>query len=219
MKQPTLKLVVKCGLSHLLRRHIARLKDLCPFRQELGDLHLLAGEPPAGAVGEFQMLVSLCPLFSQLFLQKELTVFYLGFVFGVPEKKIVDHVQQRTALAAGFHETDDAHKILSAEHLVQQAAHQVQVLVIDLDEDRAAFVKEFPRQKQAVAKVGKVGVDAELLGVPVGLDLLLLVGEVFVFVLDVPPVDAGLEVAGVLDAVGRVDVDHLHLAGHALFDE
>jgi hypothetical protein len=28
--------------------------------------------------------------------------------------------------------------------------------------------------------------------------------------------DEGLEVAAVLDAVGRVDVDHLHLPGHAL---
>ena len=35
-------------------------------------------------------------------------------------------------------------------------------------------------------------------------------------VLDVALVDEGLEVAAVLDAVGRVDVDHLHLPGHAL---
>ena len=35
-------------------------------------------------------------------------------------------------------------------------------------------------------------------------------------VLDVALVDEGLEVGAVLDAVGRVDVDHLHLARHAL---
>ena len=34
-------------------------------------------------------------------------------------------------------------------------------------------------------------------------------------VLHVALVDEGLEVGAVLDAVGRVDADHLYLAGHA----
>ena len=42
-------------------------------------------------------------------------------------------------------------------------------------------------------------------------------GQVFILaVLHVALVDERLEVGAVLDAVGRVDVDHLHLAGHAL---
>jgi hypothetical protein len=62
----------------------------------------------------------------------------------------------------------------------------VQVLVVDLDEDGAALGEEFSRQKQTVAQVGEIRVDAQCPGVAVGLDLLRLVGKVFVFVLDVP---------------------------------
>ncbi len=59
--------------------------------------------------------------------------------------------------------------------------------------------------------------DAQLPGVAEGLDHFRFLGQVFVLaVLDVALVDEGLEVGAVLDAVGRVDVDHLHLAGHAL---
>jgi len=95
----------------------------------------------------------------------------------------------------------------------------VQVLVVDLDEDGAAFGEKFPAQKQPVAQVGQVRVNAERPGVAVGFDLLRLVGDVFVLVLHVAAVNAGLEVAGVPDAVGRVYVDHLHLARHALLDQ
>jgi hypothetical protein len=49
--------------------------------------------------------------------------------------------------------------------------------------------------------------------------MLRFAGEVFVFVLHVAAADFGLEVAGVFDAVGRVHVDHLHLARHALLDQ
>jgi hypothetical protein len=95
----------------------------------------------------------------------------------------------------------------------------VQVLVVDLHEDGAAFGEQFPRQKEPIAQVGQVGVDAQLPGVAIRLDLLWLVGEVFVFVFDIAAVKARLEVGGVFDAVGRVEVDHLYLACHALFDQ
>jgi len=63
-------------------------------------------------------------------------------------------------------------------------------------------------------------VDAQLPGIPKGLDHLGLGGQIFVLaVLDVALVDEGLEVAAVFDAVGRVDVDHLHLPGHAFLGE
>ena len=59
--------------------------------------------------------------------------------------------------------------------------------------------------------------DAQLPGVPEGLDHLGFLGQVgVVAVLHVALADEGLEVAAVLDAVGRVDVDHLHPAGQAL---
>ncbi len=58
--------------------------------------------------------------------------------------------------------------------------------------------------------------DAQLPRIAEGLDHLRLLRQVFVLaVLDVALVDEGLEVAAVLDAVGRVEIDHLHLACHA----
>ncbi|MDW8012704.1 MAG: hypothetical protein RMJ47_06950 [Bacteroidota bacterium] len=56
----------------------------------------------------------------------------------------------------------------------------MQVLVVDLHEDRAALGEEFACQEQPIAQVGEVGMDAEPPGVAVGFDLLRLVGEVFV---------------------------------------
>ncbi|ERS91502.1 hypothetical protein Q671_04060 [Halomonas sp. PBN3] len=59
--------------------------------------------------------------------------------------------------------------------------------------------------------------NAQLPGIPEGLDHLWLLGQVLVLaILDVPLVRERLEVGAVLDAVGRVDIDHLHLPGHAL---
>ena len=49
------------------------------------------------------------------------------------------------------------------------------------------------------------------------LDHFRFLRQVFVLaVFDVALVDEGLEVGAVADAVGRIDVDHLHLPGHAL---
>jgi hypothetical protein len=86
-----------------------------------------------------------------------------------------------------------------------------------LHKDAAAFGKQFAGQQQPVTQVGKVGVDAQLPGVAKSPDLLRLGGEVVVLaVLDVALVDKGLEVGAVADAVGRVEIDHLHLACHTL---
>jgi len=49
-------------------------------------------------------------------------------------------------------------------------------------------------------------------------DHLWFLGEVFVLaVLDLSLVYKWLEIRTVLDAIWRVDIDHLHLASHALF--
>ena len=59
--------------------------------------------------------------------------------------------------------------------------------------------------------------DAQLPGVPEGLDHLGFLGQILILsILDRTLTDEGLKVAAVLDAVGRVDVDHLHPAGQAL---
>ena len=63
----------------------------------------------------------------------------------------------------------------------------------------------------------QIGMNPQLPGIPKGPDLLRLMGQILILaVLDIPLIHKGLEIAAVLDAVGRVDVDHLHLPGHAL---
>ncbi len=114
-------------------------------------------------------------------------------------------------------EGDQAHEVLAPEHLVHHAAHEVHVLVADLHEDAAALGEELARDRQAVAQVGEVRVDAELPGVAERLDLLGLAGRVLgLAVLHVALARAHLPVAAELDAVGRVHVDHLDLALEAL---
>ena len=88
------------------------------------------------------------------------------------------------------------------------------IFVGDLDEAGAGFVEEVAGEEEAVAEIGEVGVDAEFPGVAEGADHFWFLSEVFVLaVFDVAAIDEGLEIGAVADAVGRVDVDHLDLAG------
>ena len=60
--------------------------------------------------------------------------------------------------------------------------------------------------------------NAQFPGVPKGLNHLWLLRQIFIFlILHIPLVHKGLEVGAVLDAIGRINVHHLHLSGHALF--
>ena len=81
-------------------------------------------------------------------------------------------------------------------------------------------MEEIAGEEETVAEIGEVGVDAEFPGVAEGANHFGFLGEVFVLaVFDVAAIDEGLEIGAVADAVGRVDVDHLDLAGHAFFFE
>jgi hypothetical protein len=88
----------------------------------------------------------------------------------------------------------------------------MQILIADLHEDAAGIGEEFAGHRQAVAQVGEVRVDAERPGVAVRLDHFRFAGEVLFTVLHVTLAELRLEVRGELDAVGRVEIDHLHLA-------
>ena len=91
------------------------------------------------------------------------------------------------------------------------------VLVADLDEARARLGQQLARDEQPVAQVGQVGVDPEFPGVAERLDLLGLARSVLeLAVLDVAIARGHLPVRAELDAVGRVDVDHLDLAAQLL---
>src|SRR5579862_1894716 len=94
------------------------------------------------------------------------------------------------------------------------------IFVRNLDEDGAGFVEEVAGEEEAVAEIGEVGMDAEFPGIAEGADHFGFLGEVFVLaVLDVAAIDEGLEIGAVANAVGRVDINHLDLAGHAFFFE
>ena len=110
-----------------------------------------------------------------------------------------------------------SHKIRAPEHLIHEAADEVDVFVGDLDEAGAGLVEEFAGGEEAVAEVGEVGVDAEFPGVAEGFDLFGFAGEgVVIAVLDGAVVEVDLPVGAVFDAVGGIDVAALDLAGHAL---
>ena len=91
------------------------------------------------------------------------------------------------------------------------------ILVANLNKDRAALGQQVARYGQAVTQVGQVGVDAVAPGVAKGLHLLRLAGDVLgLAVLHGVTSGGPLEVGVELDAVGRVDIDALHLAAQAL---
>ena len=91
------------------------------------------------------------------------------------------------------------------------------IFIADLHEDGAGIGEEIAGDGEAVAEIGEVAVDAVAPGVAEGFDLLRLAGDVVgVAVLHVAAGGGPLEVAVELDAVGRVEVDALHLAAQAL---
>ncbi len=94
----------------------------------------------------------------------------------------------------------------------------VHVLVADLDKNTAGFGQQFAGEQEPVAQVGEVGVNAEFPRIAERAYLFRLGGQVVVLaVLHVAFVDERLEVGAVFDPIGRVHVDHLHLARHAFF--
>ena len=91
------------------------------------------------------------------------------------------------------------------------------IFVPYLYEDRSALRQQIAGHSQTVAQVGEVGVDAVAPSVTKCFDLLRFAGDVVG--LAVAYVTAGggpLEVGVEFDAVGRVDVDALHLAAQSL---
>jgi hypothetical protein len=92
----------------------------------------------------------------------------------------------------------------------------VHILIADLHEDRAGLGEQIAGDGQPVAQVGEVAVDAVAPGVAERFDLLRLARDVVgLAVLHVAAGGGPLEVAVELDAVGRVEVDALHLAAQA----
>src|SRR5207253_95250 len=95
-------------------------------------------------------------------------------VLGVPEDEVTDAGQTGGAERRCLSKRDQAHEVLAAEDLVHYGAYEVDVLVPDLDEDRAALGQQLLRHVEPVAQVREIRVDPELPRVAEGLDLLNL---------------------------------------------
>ena len=109
------------------------------------------------------------------------------------------------------------HEVLVSKHLIHHRPDAMHILIADLHEDGAGVGEQIAGDGEPVAQVGEVAVDAVAPGVAEGFDLLRLAGDVVgVAVLHVAAGGGPLEVAVELDAVGRVEVDALHLAAQAL---
>ena len=109
-------------------------------------------------------------------------------------------------------------KILTPKNLVHQAPDEMHIFIADLHEYGAGFSEKFAGCNQAIAQIGKVGMDTELPGIAESADLFGLAGDIFgatfahtVFA------RADLPIGTKSDAVGRVNVDHLHAAFETLF--
>ena len=90
------------------------------------------------------------------------------------------------------------------------------ILIPDLHKDRAGIRQQIPRHGQPIPQISQVGMNPVPPGIPECLDLLRLPGDVVgVAVLHVPAGGGPLEVGVELDAVGRVEVDALHLAAQS----
>ena len=108
-------------------------------------------------------------------------------------------------------------EIVFPKHLIHHRPDAMDILIADLHEDGAGLGEQIAGDGEPVAQVGEVAVDAVAPGVAEGFDLLRLAGDVVgLAVLHVAAGRGPLEVAVELDAVGRVEVDALHLAAQAL---
>ena len=105
------------------------------------------------------------------------------------------------------------------KNLVHHHRHAVHVLRADLHEDAAALAQQLPRMHEIAVEVVEVGVDAVLVGVAEGLDLLRVAGQALGVFGHVAALRVDLHVRLEADPVGRVHVDHLDLAGHPLLLE
>ena len=90
------------------------------------------------------------------------------------------------------------------------------VLLSDLHEDRTRFRQQVPCRGQPIPQIGQVRVNPVAPSIAEGLDLFRLAGDVFeLAVFHVAAGGGPLEVGVEPDAVGRIEIDALHLAAQS----
>ena len=136
---------------------------------------------------------------------------------GIPNEVVDGVAQQCRCLTSGLPECDESNVVGSTKYFVHQRANDVHVFITDLHENRSRLRHQLPTQVQTLLQVRQIRVDAQRPRVTERLDRQHVVGRLFLVVLRrVHPL---LKVRVVLDAVRRVDVDHLHPAAEPLVVE
>ena len=87
------------------------------------------------------------------------------------------------------------------------------IFIADLHEDRAGIGQQITRHSQPIPQISQVAVNTIAPSIPKRFDLLRLAGDVVgLAVLHVAAGGAPLKVTVEFDAIGRIEVDALHLA-------
>ena len=138
-------------------------------------------------------------------------------VLSIPNNKITDVAYVYWIERYFCPELDQRYEIILSKNFIHQHPHPMDVLIPNLHEDRSALRQQIPCHRQPIPQVRQVRMDPVPPRVPERLDLLRLAGDVVgLAVLHVPAGGGPLEVGVELDAVGRIDVDALHLAAQPL---
>ena len=134
-------------------------------------------------------------------------------VFCIPKKEVNHSVQSASESATRGSKGNLAYRILVPKDLIHQRTHAVNILIADLHKHAAGLREQVAGHHQPIAQVGEVGVDTQLPSVAEGAHLFGLAGGVLgLAVFHVALAGAHLPVGAELDAIGRIEVNGLHLA-------
>src|SRR5262245_45044783 len=96
----------------------------------------------------------------------------------------------------------------------------VKVFITDLNKNTTRFMQEFTGEKQSVAQVSQVRMNAKFPSVTEGFEHFRLLRQIFILaIFYVAPVDERLKVRAISNTIGRIEIDRLHLPCHAFFNQ
>ena len=108
-------------------------------------------------------------------------------------------------------------EISISKNLVHHRPHAMNILIANLHKDRSTLTQQIPRHRQPIPQIRQIRMNSVPPRIPKRLHLLGLAADVLrIAVLHVPARRRPLEVRVELDAVGRIEVDALHLAAQPL---
>ena len=150
-------------------------------------------------------------------ISKHSAVLCEGFLSRVPKNVIGGSRESPTYTTGRRTKRYLGNCIIRSKHFIHQGPNAMDILVSDLNEDAAAFRQQIPRHGQPIPQIRQIRMNPIPPSIPERLHLLRLAADVLrLAVLHVAARRRPLEVRVELDAVGRVEVDALHLAAQPL---